>query len=84
MEETEKNDCHKVDVIGVSCFFEFKGYPDRNVKMIWPGELPRKGETLRLVGRDNIWNVTDVEWQINVEVKEGKCERGVIIRLAQE
>jgi len=80
----EPTEAQKMAILGTACFFEFKDASDRNLKMIWPGSLPRKGETLKLAGRDIIWKIVDIEWQIQIEVKEGKCERGVIIRLEKE
>lgn len=63
--------------MGVKALIQFIGEEDRNMRMIWPGELPRKGEIFRLQGRPGTYFVDSVEWHINVNRQTKQLERGV-------
>ena len=69
------------DLLLTPVAFVFEGDADRNVRTLWPGNLPRIGEHLKLKGRDIAWQVMDVEWFIDVMIKEQKLERMVVIKL---
>lgn len=69
------------DLLFTPVAFVFEGDSDRNLRTLWPGNLPRIGEHLKLKGRDIAWQVADVEWMIDVMVKEQRLERMVIIKL---
>jgi hypothetical protein len=64
-----------------TAFFVFKGEDDRNVRTLWPGELPRLGELVQLNGRDTLWSVSEVKWLFNIEPKDQRFQRAVVITL---
>lgn len=61
-------------------FVEHEGY---NTRTVWPGPFPRKGETMRLVGRDITWVIDEIEWQINIDKATGTMERLAVFRLVE-
>lgn len=64
-----------------SVYFVFNGEGDRNVRTMWPGELPRVGEQVQLTGRDTIWIVSEVKWLFNIDPSNQRFQRAVVITL---
>jgi len=56
----------------------FDGEPDRNMAFDnWPGTLPRTGDHLVLHGRDTKYEVAEVVWVLEPELREKTLKRGV-------
>lgn len=70
--------------LGVSCAFKFVGQEDKNISMVWPGQLPRLGDNLKLKGRDTVWVVTRVDWLLDIQFSKKTMDRGVMITLEEE
>lgn len=68
----------------VTCAFKFLGAEDYNFVTNWPGQIPVKGASLRLKGRDMVWEVIEVEWHIELDRKAGRLNRGVMLTLQRK
>lgn len=68
----------------VTCAFKFLGADDYNFVTNWPGQIPAKGATLLLKGRDIKWEVIEVEWHIELNRKQGQLNRGVMVTLQRK